>query len=190
MRRPRSSDAILSIAPRLKRSPRRSRPSAPRPRCRRTSTTRAYRAAGGYATLLACRSGERTVDAVIAAMENSGLRGLGRRGFRRGPQVENRARRAGAAADGGQHRRGRAGHVQGPLLPRARSASLSRGHADRRMGRRHRRYLRLPARRVRRVPRDTHARACGARGRSSASRCRAFICAAAPARTSAAKSRR
>ena len=41
----------------------------------------AYRAAGGYATLLACRSGERTFDAVIATMEDSGLRGLGGAGF-------------------------------------------------------------------------------------------------------------
>src|ERR1700682_1159482 len=41
----------------------------------------AYRADGGYRTLLACGSGERPVDAVIAAMEHSGLRGLGGAGF-------------------------------------------------------------------------------------------------------------
>ncbi len=41
----------------------------------------AYRADGGYRTLLACASGERPVDAVIAAMEHSGLRGLGGAGF-------------------------------------------------------------------------------------------------------------
>jgi NADH:ubiquinone oxidoreductase subunit F (NADH-binding)/NADH:ubiquinone oxidoreductase subunit E len=41
----------------------------------------AYRAGGGYRTLLACRSGERPVDAVIATMEHSGLRGLGGAGF-------------------------------------------------------------------------------------------------------------
>jgi formate dehydrogenase beta subunit len=40
-----------------------------------------YRAAGGYEALLACRSGERNFDAVIAAMEQSGLRGLGGAGF-------------------------------------------------------------------------------------------------------------
>ena len=40
-----------------------------------------YRADGGYRTLLACGSGERPVDAVIAAMEHSGLRGLGGAGF-------------------------------------------------------------------------------------------------------------
>jgi formate dehydrogenase len=41
----------------------------------------AYRAAGGYRTLSACVFGERTVDAVLAAMEDSGLRGLGGAGF-------------------------------------------------------------------------------------------------------------
>ena len=41
----------------------------------------AYRADGGYRTLLACGGGERPVDAVIAAMEHSGLRGLGGAGF-------------------------------------------------------------------------------------------------------------
>jgi formate dehydrogenase beta subunit len=41
----------------------------------------AYRASGGYRTLVACRSGERSVDAVIATMESSGLRGLGGAGF-------------------------------------------------------------------------------------------------------------
>jgi len=41
----------------------------------------AYRADGGYRTFLACIDGERSVDAVIAAMEHSGLRGLGGAGF-------------------------------------------------------------------------------------------------------------
>jgi NADH:ubiquinone oxidoreductase subunit F (NADH-binding) len=41
----------------------------------------AYRADGGYRALLACGSGERPVEAVIAAMEHSGLRGLGGAGF-------------------------------------------------------------------------------------------------------------
>ena len=41
----------------------------------------AYRAAGGYRTLTACVRGERSVDAVISAMEDSGLRGLGGAGF-------------------------------------------------------------------------------------------------------------
>jgi len=41
----------------------------------------AYRADGGYRALLGCGSGERPVEAVIAAMEHSGLRGLGGAGF-------------------------------------------------------------------------------------------------------------
>lgn len=42
---------------------------------------RAYRSAGGYATLVACMRGERNADAVIAALEDSALRGLGGAGF-------------------------------------------------------------------------------------------------------------
>ncbi len=40
-----------------------------------------YRAAGGYQLLEQCLSGERDVESVIAAMEASGLRGLGGAGF-------------------------------------------------------------------------------------------------------------
>jgi formate dehydrogenase len=41
----------------------------------------AYRREGGYRTLKACVEGERTVEAVIAELENSALRGLGGAGF-------------------------------------------------------------------------------------------------------------
>ncbi|MGH8799267.1 MAG: NAD(P)H-dependent oxidoreductase subunit E, partial [Casimicrobiaceae bacterium] len=41
----------------------------------------AYRAQGGYRTFAACIRGERTVDVVTAALEESGLRGLGGAGF-------------------------------------------------------------------------------------------------------------
>ena len=41
----------------------------------------AYARDGGYQTLKACLSGSRTVDDVIAALEHSGLRGLGGAGF-------------------------------------------------------------------------------------------------------------
>jgi len=41
----------------------------------------AYRTAGGYRTYVACRDGERTPDEVIAALEDSALRGLGGAGF-------------------------------------------------------------------------------------------------------------
>ena len=40
-----------------------------------------YRRDGGYATLVECLSGKRTVDAVIAELEGSALRGLGGAGF-------------------------------------------------------------------------------------------------------------
>jgi formate dehydrogenase beta subunit len=41
----------------------------------------AYRDGGGYRTLAACARGERTVDSVIKALEDSNLRGLGGAGF-------------------------------------------------------------------------------------------------------------
>ncbi|MCC6195925.1 MAG: NAD(P)H-dependent oxidoreductase subunit E [Burkholderiales bacterium] len=41
----------------------------------------AYRAAGGYRTLVECAQGTRTPEAVIAEMESSALRGLGGAGF-------------------------------------------------------------------------------------------------------------
>ena len=41
----------------------------------------AYRAAGGYALLEACCSGQRDAESVIAELEHSGLRGLGGAGF-------------------------------------------------------------------------------------------------------------
>ncbi len=41
----------------------------------------AYRAAGGYEVLRECIAGKRTVDAVIAELEHSALRGLGGAGF-------------------------------------------------------------------------------------------------------------
>jgi formate dehydrogenase len=41
----------------------------------------AYRAQGGYRTLLDCTGGKRPLEEVIAALEHSGLRGLGGAGF-------------------------------------------------------------------------------------------------------------
>ena len=112
-----------------------------------------YQAAGGYALLRQCVRGERDVESCIATMEASGLRGLGGAGFPAGRKWRIVRERAGAAADGGQHRRGRARHLQGPRLPRARPAPLPRRHADRGLGGRHRGDLHLPARRVPRLPR-------------------------------------
>ena len=78
-----------------------------------------------------------------------------RRGISDGPQVVAGARRTCAAPDGGERRRGRARHLQGPALPRARSAPLHRRHADRRVGGRGGRHLRLSPRRISRA--DRHA---------------------------------
>ena len=127
----------------------------------------AYRAGGGYRLLQ--RMHARRARGRRRHRGNGARRPArpGRRRLSHRPQVEDRARGTRAAADGGQHRRGRARHVQGPLLPRARSAPLPRGHADRRVGGRHRRDLRLPARRVRGVPRAARARAGRARRRSA-----------------------
>ncbi len=77
-----------------------------------------------------------------------------RRRFPDGTEVVAGARGAGAAPDGGQRRRRRARHLQGPLLPRARSAPLHRGHADRRLGGRGGRHLLLSARRISGNPAD------------------------------------
>ena len=100
---------------------------------------------------------------------DGGLRAArsGRRRVPGGTQVAHRARRAGAAADGGQPRRRRARDVQGSPLSGTRPAPLHRGHADRGVGCRHRRCLCLSARRICRVPRDSDPRARGARGRAS-----------------------
>lgn len=48
----------------------------------------AYRAAGGYAVLSDCISGKRTVETVIAALSEGGLRGLGGAGFPTGRKWE------------------------------------------------------------------------------------------------------
>ena len=130
----------------------------------------AYKADGGYALLRQCIGGELDVDDVIKTLETSGLRGLGGAGFPAGRKWRIVRSRAGAAPDGGQHRRRRAGHLQGPRLPRARPASLHRGHADRRVGGRHLEDLRLPARRVPRLPRAARGRAGEAARRAAVSR--------------------
>ena len=48
----------------------------------------AYRAQGGYELVRACRDGGRTQEAVISAMQDSGLRGLGGAGFPAGRKWE------------------------------------------------------------------------------------------------------
>ena len=98
----------------------------------------AYEAQGGYRCCKHCIAGERDVESVIT---DDGRFGPARPRRRRLPgraQVAHRAQRSRAAADGGEHRRRRTRHLQGPRLPRARPAPLSRRHADRRLGGRHR----------------------------------------------------
>ena len=149
------------------------------------------RATAATRLLRDCVDGERDVETVI---DDDGGLGPARPGRRRLPgraQVAHRARRAGAAPDGGQHRRRRARHVQGPLLPRARSAPLPRRHADRRVGGRHRRRSTSTcATNTTAAARMLERELAALQRRSAVRRCRASTCAAAPAPTSAAKSRR
>ena len=85
------------------------------PARRATSTSTPTGPQGGYALLQRLRRRRaRGRGGASRRMEDSGLRGLGGAGFPGRAQVAHRARRAGAAADGGQHRRGRARHLQGP----------------------------------------------------------------------------
>ena len=158
-------------APRLRRSCR-------LPRCRRLSHARGLRHRGAQ---------RRRRDQGARELRAAGPR---RRRIPGRAQVAHRARRARPAADGRQYRRGRAGDVQGPALPRTRPPPLPRGHADRRVGGRHRRYLCLPAGRIRGLPRAAGTRARRARKPILPAHCRASSCAAAPAPTSAARNRR
>ena len=75
-----------------------------------------YRADGGYALLQACLAGERTVDGSDRGARRFGAARARRRRVSDRAQMALRAAGAGAAADGGQRRRGRARHLQGPLL--------------------------------------------------------------------------
>ena len=150
----------------------------------------AYRAGGGYALAAACVGGREAARRRHRRDGGLGAARPGRRRLPRRPQVEAGVGRTGAAPDGDQHRRGRAGHVQGSLLPRARPAPLPRRRAHRGVGRRHRR------RSTSTCATSTTAAARSSSGRSRRcrptrrARCRRSTCAAAPAPTSAAKSRR
>ena len=66
-----------------------------------------------------CLSGKRTRDELIKIVSDAGLRGLGGAGFPTGRKWSLVRAEPGAAPDGGQCRRGRARHLQGPLLSRA-----------------------------------------------------------------------
>ena len=172
-------------------SPRRWRPAHTHPQMpaypgldalsRRTAATRCCRAACPAARTR--RERDRGAGDIRAARAR-------RRRVSDRAQMALRAAGAGAAADGGQCRRGRARHVQGPLFSRNRPAPLSRRHADRRLGGRGRRHLHLSARRIPAMPRDPrHARSPRSRRRGWRRTPRS-ICGAAPAPISAARNRR
>ena len=147
-------------------------------------------AAGGYATLLSYRARRRHARRGAGARARLGPARPRRRRLPLGPQVVVRARRARAALSRGQRRRGRARHLQGPLLSRAHPAPVPRGHADRRLGGRGRDRVHLHARRVPGGAGDPAPRDRRARGRRASSRRATSTCAAARAPTSAAKNRR
>ena len=160
-------------------------------RRRRISTSQAYRAAGGYAPPQRACDGKRSAEAVIAEMEDSSAARPGRRGLSRraasgrscAPKPAPRLMAVnidegepGTFKDRYYLERDPHRFLEGMLI-----AAWAVGIDD---------DLRLSARRIRRVPRDARARDRRARGRSAVRRCHGSTCAAAPARTSAAKSRR
>ena len=150
----------------------------------------AYQKAGGYALLKDCLVGQAHARRADQDRQRRRPARPRRRRFPDRAQVVAGARRARAAPVRGQCRRGRARHLQGPLLSRARSAPLHRRHADRGLGGRGAGDLSLHPRRISRAAADAGARK-STRSRARVSRrTPSCICAAAPAPTSAAKSRR
>ncbi len=79
-------------------------------------TFEAYRAAGGYAKLVEIREAG-NFEAIQQELLDAGLRGLGGAGFPSGRKWGFVRAENGAALPCREWRRGRAGHVQGPLLP-------------------------------------------------------------------------
>ena len=127
-----------------------------------TSTTRAYRADGGYALLRRCVDGSATPRSVIAAMEESGLRGLGGAGFPAGRKwrivrAEPAPRLMAVNIDEGEP-----GTFKDRWYLERDPHRFLEGMLIAAWTGRHRRGLRLPARRVRGLPCDPAARARGA----------------------------
>ena len=113
-----------------------------------------YRAAGGYKLLDDCISGRAHTRGHHQGRRRRRPAWARRRGLPHGAQVDAGAPGRRSAPDGGERRRRRARHLQGPALPRPRPASLHRGNADRRLGGRGGRHLRLHPRRISRADRD------------------------------------
>ena len=63
-------------------------PATPRSSCRTTRRSNAYRAVGGYQLLRKVRDGTITAEALIATLQDAGLRGLGGAGFPTGKKWE------------------------------------------------------------------------------------------------------
>ena len=116
--------STTSAAPSARPDPSR-RPGLHRPR--RLSRGRRLSAAR------ACLAGRRTADELITTLEIPACAAWAAPGFRRA-EMALRAPGAGAAADGGQRRRGRARHFQGPLLSRDPTRIAFSRDADRRLG--------------------------------------------------------
>jgi formate dehydrogenase len=117
----------------------------------------AYRAQGGYTLAADCVAGKKTRDDVIGVMENSGLRGLGGAGFPAGRKwklvsAEPAPRLMAINIDEGEP-----GTFKDRYYLERDPHRLHRGRAHRRVGRRHRRDLHLPPRRVPRLPRHPRA---------------------------------
>ena len=160
---------------------------APTSSSRSTSRSPSIAPSGGYELYESVRSGELSAEAIIEKLQSSGLRGLGGAGFPPGKKWQFVRSYPGPALDVDQRRRGRARHFQGPLVPRARPAPHARRRVDRRSCRRGAAHLFLYAQRVSRRARDPAPRDRRARGRRHCARRDSSSCAAAPARTSAAK---
>ena len=114
----------------------------------------AYQKAGGYALLegLSCRQAyARRTD---QDRQRCRLARPRRRRLSDRPQMATGARGARAASVRGQLRRRRAGHLQGPLLSRARPAPFHRRHVDRGLGGRGAGHLSLHPRRISRTAAD------------------------------------
>ena len=124
-----------------------------------------YRAEGGYGVLKACADGSRSVESLIEAMENSGLRGLGGAGFPAGRKWRIVRAEAAPRLMAVNIDEGEPGTFKDRWYLERDPHRFLEGMLVAALRRRHRRHLRLPARRVRGLPRRARARAGCARRR-------------------------
>ena len=123
-----------------------------------------YLARGGYAALRAARAAGCRATPCWRGWKPAALRGLGGAGFPAARKWRLVLAQPGAAPPGGQRRRGRARHLQGPLLPGDRAAPGAGGHAAGGAGHRAERLLDLSARRIPASPPHAATRDRGAGG--------------------------